>query len=220
MQKTRFLRKKRSALVKLSSIGIVFLSLFVLCFALLCPLTSYASLSDIPLEWRPTDPIGSYDPIDLAAYRHAAFVIKPFRDMRKNTAEIGANVEAQSSNRDLRVTTKDNVAVWLTDQFGSILKEFRITVVKSQGTLTLEADVTTFFVTEKSMYQAEVALKVRLKAKNNTVVWSGTTSGSASRFGHSYKAENYYEALSNATVSAVHGLLKNESFVQAVRKNK
>jgi len=206
--------------VKLSAIGIVFLSLFVLCFALLCPLVSYASLSDIPLEWRPTDAIGSYDPIDLTAYRQASFVIKPFRDMRKSPAEIGTNVEKQLSDPDMRVTTKDNVAVWLTNQFGSILKEFQINVVKNRGTLMLEADVTRFFVTEKSMYQAEVTLKVRLKAKNNTVVWSGTTSGSASRFGHSYKAENYYEALSNATVSAVHGLLKNESFIQAVQKNK
>ncbi len=220
MQKTRFLRKKRSALVIFCNIGKVFSSLFALCFVFLCPLFSYANLADIPLEWKPTDAISSYDPIDLAAYRQASFVIKPFRDMRKNTAEIGANVEKQLSNPDMRVTTKDNVAVWLTNQFGSILKEFQINVVKNRGTLILEADVIKFFVTEKSMYQAEVTLKVRLKAKNNTVVWSGTTSGSASRFGHSYKAENYYEALSNATVSAVHGLLKNESFIQAVQKSK
>ncbi len=194
--------------------------LFVLCMTVLCPLSAHADLSDIPLAWMPTDAISSYSAIDLSAYQRASFVIKPFMDIRKKPSEIGANIERRSSSRDMPVTTRDNVAAWLTDQFGKILKEFEITVVDNNGALTLEADVVKFYVTEKSTYKAEVALKIRLKTKNNKVVWSGMTTGSASRFGSSYKAENYYEALSNATVSAVHGLLKDDSFMQVVRKNK
>jgi hypothetical protein len=46
----------------------------------------------------------------------------------------------------------------------------------------------------------------------------GFITTSASRWGASYKAENYYELLSNSTIDAVHGLLKNDAFKQAVQK--
>jgi hypothetical protein len=177
-------------------------------------------LKDIPLLWKPTDAIKSYQAIDLTVYKNAQFMIKPFADARLKPSEIGLNIEKKRSNGELLVTTKDNVAEWLTDQFSKTLSAFDIDVVKNNGTFTLEAEVVKFFVTEKSTYKAEVALKVRLLSKSNAVIWEGMTSGSATRFGKSYKAENYYEALSNATVTVVHALLKEEAFKRAVQKNK
>ncbi len=70
------------------------------------------------------------------------------------------------------------------------------------------------------MYKGEVGLKVRLRSKSGAVIWEGTTVGSAERWGSSYKAENYYEALSNAALQAVYGLLKSDAFRQAVQKNR
>jgi hypothetical protein len=179
-----------------------------------------ADLTDIPLRWKPTDTISSLDAIDMTAFQHVTFAIKPFNDLRKRPEEIGKNVEKRLTDRVRLVTTKDDVALWLTDHFGQVLKEFDIDVVKSNSTVTLEADVVKFYVTEESQYKADVGLKVRLRSKSGDVLWEGMVSASSSQWGSSYKADNYYEALSNATISAVYALLKNDAFRQAVQKGR
>jgi len=178
-----------------------------------------AELKGIPLEWKPTEEVSSFAAIDLAAYRNANFVIRKFSDGRKQPATIGINIENSSGDRDLPVTTKQNVADWLTGRVAMVFAEFGVGVVNGKGTFFVDAAVVEFLVTESSRYNAEVSLKVTLTAKNGGVVWKGTTTGNSTRFGRSYKAENYYEALSNATISAVHGLLDDESFKRAVLKN-
>jgi hypothetical protein len=177
-------------------------------------------LKDIPLVWKPTEAVKAYEAIDLTAYQKATFTIKPFNDLRKDPAQIGENLEKRGNKQVFRVTTKDSVAAWLTDRFSKTLSEFDLDVVKNDGTFTLEADIVKFFVVEEAVYKAEVALKVRLRAKSGDVIWEGLASASSSRWGSSYKAENYYEALSNTTISVVHSLLKNTQFLEAVRKNK
>jgi hypothetical protein len=118
----------------------------------------------------------------------------------------------------MQVTTKDSVPDWLTFRFARILSDFDLTVVKTDGNLKLEAEVIKFYVTEESSYKAEVSLKVRLKSADNKKVWEAMTTGTVSRVGGSFKADNYYETLSDATISAVYDLLKNNSFLQAVHK--
>jgi hypothetical protein len=179
-----------------------------------------SNLLNIPLLWKPTDTINSLDPIDLTVFQNASLTIKPFTDVRKKPSEIGINVEQKSSGKIRYVTTRDNVAEWLTDRFGKILSEFDITVVKSGGTLSLEADIAKFYVTEESAYKADIGLKVRLRSKNGEVLWEGMITVSSNRWGSSYKAENYHEALSNACIDVAYNLLKNDSFLQAVKKGK
>jgi hypothetical protein len=198
---------------------LVTVAAFLLCAGAGAPAMG-ADLTDIPLMWKPTDTISSLDAIDMTAFQNATFAMKPFNDLRKRPEEIGKNVEKRLTDRVRLVTTKNDVALWLTDHFGQVLKEFDIDVVKSNSTFTLEADVVKFYVTEESQYKADVGLKVRLRSKNGDMLWEGMVSTSSSQWGSSYKADNYYEALSNATISAVYALLKNDSFRQAVQKNK
>jgi hypothetical protein len=179
-----------------------------------------SSLLNIPLLWKPTETISARDAIDLTAFQNASFTIKPFNDMRKKPSEIGKNVEKKTPARVLFVTTGENVAAWLTDRFGKILSEFDISVVKDGGTLLLEADIVKFFVTEESVYKADIGLKVRIKSKNGDTLWEGMVAVSSNRWGSSYKADNYYEALSNACIDVVYNLLKSDSFMRAVTKNK
>jgi hypothetical protein len=179
-----------------------------------------AGLKDIPLEWKPSDAVSSYGAIDLTAYQNAQFVIRPFTDARKQPPEIGISTEKRFSDRDMVVTTNQNVADWLTDNVAKVFPQFGINVVTGNGTFFVDADVVKFFVTESSRYNAEVSLKVKVTGKNGAVVWQGMTAGTASFLGRSFKAYNYSEALSNATISAVHGLLNDDSFKQAVLKNK
>jgi hypothetical protein len=179
-----------------------------------------SSLLNIPLLWKPTDTITPLDAINLTVFQNTSFTIKPFTDLRKNPSEIGKNIEKRTSGKILYVTTRDNVSEWLTDRFGKILSEFDIVVVKSGGTMSLEADIVKFYVTEESVYRANVGLKVRLRSKNGDVLWEGMIAVSSNRWGSSYKVENYHEALSNACIDVAYNLLKNDSFLQAVKKGK
>ncbi len=182
---------------------------------------SKAELKNIPLEWKPTDQVSSFDAIDLTAFVKTQFIIKPFNDSRTKPQEIGKNVERRGTDQDLLVTTKDNVASWLTDRCAQVLTDFNIDVVKNNGSFVLEADIVKFYVTEKSTYKGDVGLKVKLRsAKDNKVLREGMVSTSSSHWGRSYNAENYFECLSDATLSAVYALLKDETFRQAVLKNR
>lgn len=177
-------------------------------------------LLNIPLLWKPTVTVGSMGVIDLTVFKNRSFTIKPFNDLRTNPSEIGRNVEKKHSGKVLLVTTKDNVAAWLTDRFASILREFEVPVVKEGGTMSLEADILKFYVTEESVYKADIGLKIRVRSKTGDVIWAGMISVGDQNWGSSYKAENYYEVLSNACIDAVSALLKSDSFMQAVQKNK
>jgi len=185
---------------------------------LISPAAAKDELKDIPLVWKPTQMTSSMEAIDLTVFQNIKFTVLPFKDVRKNPSEIGKNVEKREGGRELLVTTKDNVAAWLTERFIQLLKEFGVDAAGSGGTLSLEADIVKFYVTEEALYKAEVALKVRLKSPSGAVLWEGFITTSASRWGASYKAENYYELLSNTTIDAIHTLLKNDAFKQAVQK--
>jgi hypothetical protein len=177
-------------------------------------------LKNIPLEWKPTDVVSALDAIDLSALLKTPLAVSQFTDLRKTPQEIGKNVEKRGSSEEMPVTTKDNVASWLTSRFAQVLSEFDLDVVKNNPAFTIEADIIKFYVTESSTYKGDVGLKIRLKSKTGSVVWEGMASGSASRFGASYKAENYHEALSNALINMIYALLKNDQFKQAILKNK
>jgi hypothetical protein len=47
-------------------------------------------------------------------------------------------------------------------------------------------------------------------------LWSGLASGDATRFGRSYKLENYYEVLSDAVVNTVSSMLESAEFKKAL----
>jgi hypothetical protein len=149
-----------------------------------------------------------------------SFTLKSFNDLRKKPSEIGKNVEKSSSGMVRYVTTRDNVSAWLTERFGKIFSEFDISVVKDGGTLLLDADIVKFYVTEESVYKADIGLKVRLRSKNGDALWEGMIAVSTNRWGKSYQADNYNEALSNACIDVVYNLLKSDSFLQAVKKNR
>ncbi|NVN92948.1 MAG: hypothetical protein HXX11_20455 [Desulfuromonadales bacterium] len=202
---------------------IISLLCLIFCFASATPgqgAQAVTELKGIPLQWKPTEPLGSYGAIDSAPYRNVRFVIRPFSDARNQPQSIGINIEKRLSDQELPVTTKQNVADWLTNRVANVFKLFGVNLATGKGTFFVDATIVTFFVKESSDYKGDVVLKVTLTTKNGAVVWKGTTSGRATRFGRSYKAENYYEALSNATISAVHGLLDDESFKLAVLKNR
>ena len=82
--------------------------------------------------------------------------------------------------------------------------------------MTVKGEVKQFFVRETGTYKSEVAIHVSVVGRDGKPRWSGVATGDATRFGRSYKAENYYEVLSDGVVNAVSSMLESAEFQKAL----
>ena len=181
-------------------------------FCLMC--LGCSSLTGIPLVWKPTsDTYGENSGTNTLSSGQRIKVM-PFTDNRDNKAEIARNIE--SGNPKL-VTTKDDVSKWCTDRFKEILQLHGFDLTETGETVQLRGEVVQFHVVEDTLYKGTVALKITVEAPDKTMLWQGLSTGKAKRFGRSYSQENYYETLSDAYLEAVRTLIKDDSFVKALR---
>ena len=170
-------------------------------------------LENIPLLWKPTTGMFSIGSAELAELQNARLQIDPVADKRENPAVIGQNREEPTPRQ---VTTPDDVSAFVTNRMKALMSAAGIKVVDSGGTAILKTELRTFFVDETNTYQAEVILRVTLTDPDGKVLWSGLTSGASARRGRSYRADNYYEALSDSLVGAVQQLIQNRGFHKAL----
>jgi predicted secreted protein len=91
-----------------------------------------------------------------------------------------------------------------------------IKTVDSDGSVIVKGEVRQFFVRETNTYKAEVAVHLTVVGKDGATLYSGVATGDASRFGRSYKLENYYEVLSDAVVNATSSALQSTEFQKAL----
>lgn len=141
------------------------------------------------------------------------FKILPFVDQRSNKTEIAKNIE---DGREKPVTTRDDVAVWCTDKFKAIFKQYGLAVVDGHETVAVKGEILNFYVTEDNLYRSNVGIRLTAERPKGKVLWQGLISGNAKRFGRSYSLENYYESISDAYLEAVSGLLNNHEFKNAM----
>jgi hypothetical protein len=88
--------------------------------------------------------------------------------------------------------------------------------VDSNGAIVIKGEVKDFYVRETDTYKSAVAVHLTVVDRNGKTLWSGLASGDATRFGRSYKVENYYEALSDAVVNTVSSMLQSVPFQNAL----
>jgi hypothetical protein len=98
-----------------------------------------------------------------------------------------------------------------------LFKDMGIQVAEDSADVSIAADVVQFQVMERNTYIGSVRLKVELLDKSDKVLWSGFAVGTFSHWGRSYKAENYYETLSDSLVNATVNLLNDSEFRRAVK---
>jgi hypothetical protein len=139
------------------------------------------------------------------------FRVDPFTDTRPDKTKIGENQEDKAAKM---VTTSGDVAEFCTLQFANVLKQYGLTVVPEGGDVVIGGEVLEFMVIETGTYKGEVRLKVSAK-RGESEGWVGVASGTSSRFGRSYKADNYYETLSDALLEAAERAVKDEGFRKA-----
>ncbi len=171
----------------------------------------------ISLEWRPYEPVDELAMIDLSVFQNKKISVKKFNDLRQNKTEIGRSIEMKPEEKIRFVYTKDDVATWLTARFVDTLKDFEIPVVDHDATLYLEADILKFYVTEKTSYKADLALRVRIRSQSGALLWERLIFGYSKLKGVRYLERSYSGGLSTACVSAVYQLLQNESLKSALQ---
>src|SRR5690242_1580005 len=81
---------------------------------------------NIPLVWKPTNDVYDINSATLTGMFDQKFRIEPFVDSRENRREIAKYIE---DNRNMPVTTKDDVGIWCSDRFRSIARQFGLSVV-------------------------------------------------------------------------------------------
>ena len=86
--------------------------------------------------------------------------------------------------------------------------------------LVIRGEVRNFFIDEKRTYEGSVILKYQVLDSNGNAVWTGVSSGSATRWGRKFSPENYYEVLSDSFIDATTQLFHNRGFRDALKGQK
>jgi hypothetical protein len=168
-----------------------------------------ALLEHIPLQWRPTSDL------QLGAMQMSQRPIhfETFQDARQNKESIGENLE---DDKPKPVTTGDDVGAFVSSHMRELFDHAGLKTVDGNAAVTIRGDVRQFFVRETASYKSELAVHLSVVDSSGKTLWSGTATGDATRFGRSYKAENYYEVLSDALVNAVSSMLQSPQFQKAL----
>ncbi|HMK86396.1 MAG TPA: hypothetical protein VK437_10595 [Steroidobacteraceae bacterium] len=173
-------------------------------------------LLNIPLKWTPKESIGGMGPLDLSGPLLAVKIhVDAFVDARQDSSSVGENRE---KSQPRPVTTSSDVPGFVADHMKEAMRGLGLTVVDGDGDVRLSGELRQFFVAETSVYHGDLSLLMHLKDAAGKEIWSGIILGSAEHFGRSYKADNYYETMSDMVLHATYNLLANPGFHEALAK--
>jgi uncharacterized lipoprotein YajG len=188
--------------------------LLVVAFLVGCAAAPH-NLDNLPLVWMPEKhPRASAGAAQDAFFKTKIKVVQ-MTDLRDNPKVIGENREKTPARP---VTTSDNVAAFVTDQFKALLASAGLTVVDSGENTIIKGEIKQFFVTETEDYVGNVTLHITATDPAGKTLWEGVTSGESSRVGRSYRADNYYQSLSDALSVATSHLLQDSGFQAAIAR--
>lgn len=167
------------------------------------------SLEHVPLQWKPTSDLQ----LGTVQMSQAPIHFETFQDARDNKQAIGEN---QEDDKPKPVTTTDDVGAFVSTHMRGLFEHAGVKTVDADGAVTIKGEVRQFFVRETTTYKSEVAVRLTVVSRDGRTLWSGLASGDATRFGRSYKLENYYEVLSDAIVNTVSSMLGSPQFQAAL----
>lgn len=187
--------------------------LFLVLILLVGCATAPKSMENIPLVWlperHPTASVGAAS----EAFLKTKIKVVPMTDSRENPKQIGENREKAPARP---VTTSDDVAAFVTDHFKSLVSGAGLTLVDSGESVIIKGDVQQFFVTETDQYAGDVHLRITATDTAGKTLWNGSTAGTSTRTGRSYRADNYYQSLSDALAEATTHLISDPAFQAAI----
>jgi hypothetical protein len=180
--------------------------------ALAVTVSAYAKpalLENIPLQWKPTSELR----LSTMQMPSGSIQFEAFQDERNQKDMIGENLE---DDKPKPVTTHDDVGLFVGTHMRGLFDHAGLKTADSDGAIRIKGEVRQFFVTETATYKSVLVVHLTVTDRDGKTLWSGLASGDATRFGRSYKAENYYEVLSDAIVNAVSSMLESAEFQKAL----
>jgi hypothetical protein len=168
-----------------------------------------------PLVWKPTSALAeTTEKLNLLHFAQAKIAILPLVDNRKEKSLLAENREKVPFRT---VGTPDDVAAYLTRHAIELFQEAGLPVTdKADGaTVVVSGELLRFGATEESTYKGELRALLQVRA-GDKLLWKGMAVGRASRFGRSFKLENYHEVLSDCLVAAVSRLLSDQVFTEVL----
>ncbi len=167
-----------------------------------------------PLVWKPTSALLSSGTVNLTPFATLKIAIRPLTDNRAEKTRLGENVEKPATRY---IGTADDVAPYVTKHLLALLQQPGLPLTdKTDGAaITLSGELQRFYVIEKDTYAGDFRALLQVESAGK-VLWKGLVVGQATRFGRSYKTENYHEALSDSLVEAVSHLLSDKTFLEAL----
>lgn len=171
-------------------------------------------LENVPLQWKPTSNLSLGGMI--AELPHTSIQFETFTDARANRQLIGENSEDKEPKP---VTTTDDVGAFVSTHMRELFNKAGLNTVDSGGTVTIKGEVKQFFVEETNTYRGDLVVHLTVVGPNGATLWSGVAPGDATRFGRSYKLENYYEVLSDCVVNTVSSMLRSDEFEKAIAQH-
>ena len=166
-------------------------------------------LTHMPLKWKPTSELAS-GTVDMDA---TTIRFEPFQDVRNDKEKVGENLEDEAPKP---VTTTDDVGAFVSSHMRQMFDRAGLKTVDGDAAVTIKGEVRQFFAWETSTYNSQVEVQLIVVGRDGNTIWKGLASGEATRFGRSYKIENYYEVLSDAVVNTVSSLLRSAEFRKAL----
>jgi hypothetical protein len=183
-----------------------------LLLALAATLSAHAKsipLENVSLQWKPTSELK----LSTMQMPSGTIQFETFQDERNHKEAIGENLEDE---RPKPVTTADDVGAFVGSHMRGLFDHAGLRTVDGDGAIRIKGEVRQFFVTETATYKSMVVVHLTVADRAGKTLWSGLASGDATRFGRSYKLENYYEVLSDAIVNTVSSLLESAEFQKAL----
>ena len=168
-------------------------------------------LVDVNMQWKPTTELTAFKQLD---YNDRSTLKIALKDARKvnPSARIGENKEKENDFKP--VETKDNIAEFVNENMSEVLKEVGLKTVTENAEYVLTGEIKDYFVTETNTYQGVLKMNLVLQ-RNGKTVWDGVIIGKNSRFGRSYKLDNYMESLSDSIIDAAYKMLEDNGFKKA-----
>lgn len=168
-----------------------------------------------PLVWKPTSALLSgAAPVNLLPFAKQKLVVLPLVDKREEKDRVGENVE---KGYPRYVATPDDIAAFVTKRLIALLAQPGLPVSgQAEGaTVVVSGELQRFYVTENSTYKGEFRALLQVES-GGKLLWKGLAAGENSRFGRSYKVENYHETLSDTLIDTVSRLLSDRDFMTAL----
>lgn len=175
-------------------------------------------LDKVVLQWKPTTETDAFSKLDYKQLLKVKFKIDKLKDARKvdDLKLIGENTE---DGKHLPVKSESDLGEFYQNGMTDTLKKLGVDMVTENADYTLEGKINHLFIAETNTYAGTLILDLTLK-KGTKVVWNDIISVKNTRFGRSYKLDNYLEGYSDLAIEALLKLLDTQEFKDSFQTKK